>query len=107
MLENNGFMEQKGMDDIEKNINLQEKYYKILDKLIDAFVALRYERNRDYLTFFSNNQIHSEILSAFSKIGNLPRDYVLEQLAKQIATSINCDDKREWYLQSISHFFKK
>ena len=105
MLENNGFMEQKGMDDIEKNINLQEKYYKILDKLIDAFVALRYERNRDYLTFFSNNQIHSEILSAFSKIGNLPRDYVLEQLAKQIATSINCDDKREWYLQQLTCFY--
>ena len=52
MLENNGFMEQKDMDDIEKDINLQEIYNEILDKLIDAFVALRYERNRDYLTFF-------------------------------------------------------
>lgn len=64
MLENNGFMEQKDMDDIEKDINLQEKYYKILDKLIDAFVALRYERNRDYLTFFSFMVAFKSIISS-------------------------------------------
>lgn len=105
MLENSDFIEQISIDSIEKDINMQEKYYKILDKLIDAFVALRYEKNRDYLTFFSNNQIHSEILSAFSKIGNLPRNYVLEQLARKIATSINCGDKGEWYLQQLTCFY--
>lgn len=90
---------------IEENLDIQSKYYRILDKLIDAVVVLRYEKNRDCLPFWSNNQIHNEMLSYFSKVDSFPKDYILNQLAEKIAISTKKYNHQEEYFQKLKYFY--
>ena len=68
----------------EEDINLQQEYFKILDKLIDAIIILKYEDKKTRLFEFNFvNEINDFLLYNFDQINDSNRGKILESVIKR------------------------
>lgn len=80
----NVFLDKIRIEFDEENIDTQQEYFEILDKLIDAVILLKYEEQKSNLFRFNfANEINDFLLSYFDKINEENRDKILIFIIKQ------------------------
>ncbi len=68
----------------EDDINIQQEYFEILDRLIDAVISLKYEKMRRRLFKFNFvNEINDYLLACFEKIDDTNEERILTLAIKQ------------------------
>ncbi len=88
------------------DLDVQEEYFHIFDKVLDAIVLLRYEANKENNTFVSVPQIHDTILRYFSKIDSFNGNQVLRDAASFITAATRKFQKREYYFNTLRTFYQ-
>lgn len=93
----------------EENMDVQEMYFHMLDKIIDATILLQYKKS-DSRVFASNAHISDRILTCFSEINNDNQKEFLQSMAKKF---VIITDKPQNYpsyetlLEKLYQFYKK
>lgn len=88
----------------EDNMDMQEEYFHILDKIIDACVLLRYENNRSSNIYDSIDRINTLVLK------NFKTDQVPEKMLKNLANFfVMLTDRKEdfsYYYEQLNKFYQ-
>lgn len=86
----------------DQDPNVQEEYYKILDKIIDATILLKYDNERMKLAFSSINHIDEIVLCTFRKINDDNKDYLLNSLTTKIAIATGVKKGQDFYYEVLN-----
>lgn len=93
-----------GIEIEEDNMNMQEEYFHILDKIIDACVLLRYENNRSLIAYDSIDRINTLVLKKFK--ANQPLDGTLKYLANVLVSMTGRKEEFSYYYEKLSQFYQ-
>lgn len=97
------------LDFDENNLDVQEKVYLLLDKIIDGVCKNMYSLQRTSLRFYSVNQINDEVIKAFKAIDEDSTHSILNELCNFLIISINDSvdyDKCYQYLKELYSKYK-
>ena len=90
----------------DNNPDVQEEYYKILDKVIDACIFLKYDDVRNSYDFSSLNQLDELIIYNFKKINDSNKEFIIKNLAFRL-TRVSSHRKDTIYQNKIYDFLEK
>lgn len=93
-----------GIEIEDNNMDMQEEYFYILDKVINACSLLRYENNRSYYTKCNSiNQIDELLLEQFKKC--VLESTTLKYLATIFVKMTGKDDEFSYYYEKLEKFY--
>ncbi len=78
--------------------DIQEKYFYMLDKIIDAVCNLRYSEEKKNSLFYSIDQLNDVIMEQFMKIDDFNRNFILSSLTIKISSIIKINRKNDGYI---------
>lgn len=93
----------------EENMNIQEMYFHMLDKIIDATITLRYKKSTSR-EFTSNAHLADRILTGFSEMNSINQKELLQNMAKKFVIVTDKPQKYqdyETFLRKLYQFYKK
>lgn len=90
----------------EENMDVQERYFRMLDKILDAVALLRYEKDRENHPYFSVNQIHDRVLTCFSNITKFDKTIKLRKFMQRIALATGKTSEKEYYFQMLDSLYQ-
>lgn len=85
----------------EDDLNIQEKFYYILDKISDGIIKNRYLSAKKYFLYHDINDINEQVLSSFSFIRENKEDSLLG-LASFLTNVMNCGEYFDWCYQNLN-----
>lgn len=85
----------------ENDLDVQEKFYNLLDKIIDGLCLNKYKTFKKKLMFYSINQINDKVISEFRGIDEYNFYSVLKDLA---TTFVNCVDDKSLFVKYYQTF---
>lgn len=86
-------MEKPYLEIDENNIDIQEKYFHWLDKVITAITFLRYEKNKKHSIFTSSAELYDKISIAFLEYKKYGKKNKINDLITKICLATNRDRK--------------
>lgn len=89
----------------ENDMDLQEEYFDVLNKIIDGVLLLRYDKYKNDTPLSSPVKINNLVLSYFNKINNHNKDTVFEELEEEIHFFINMDYEGEKYYKMVQKLY--
>jgi len=90
----------------EENLELQEMYFHMLDKILDAVVLFKYDQDRENREYVSVNQLHDRVLTCFSKIHSFNKISELKTLAQKISIVTGRYDEKNYYFEMLESFYQ-
>lgn len=91
---------------IDDDVDVQEKYFKILDKIIDAAVLIRYD-DYNQKTFSSIDQIDNLVLVNFYNIDQdiASKNFVLNNLANTLTLATKKNTEKSYYYDKLEALY--
>lgn len=89
----------------EENADVQEYYFYMLDKIMDACVLLRYKNNSENKRFVSIACLCDTTLATFEAMNRFNEKEKIEKLAIQIYKATNKKEKLPYYKQTLAQFY--
>lgn len=98
-------MEKPYLEIDENNIDIQEKYFHWLDKVITAITFLRYEKNKKHSIFTSSAELYDKISIAFLEYKKYGKKNKINDLITKICLATNRPDKESYYQNKIEEIY--
>ncbi len=89
----------------EDDLDLQEEYFKIVNKIIDGTLLVRYNIYKEENTLSSKAKINDFVLSHFERISSNNIDDILEELEENICFFVNMYYEGEKYGEVVRQLF--
>jgi len=91
----------------EDDLDVQEKFYNILDKIMDGIGFLRYNDSKKELRMTNVNQINDTVIEAFKKIDSLDEDFYLKNLTSALVLIVEDSSCAKYFYERLKILYSE
>ena len=88
------------------NIEVQQNYYNLLDKIIDGIIKIRYENEKNNFKYSNVIDLRNYILDTFINIKNTQNYNLLDDLIEEIYNFVDCKLEKDYIKKEILNYYE-